>query len=79
MTDDGKGVRLWFADKARVGSWLAREAHVVTSVNLVLLGIFRSDLAGTKKANLRKAISLAVPEGRHAEIRTRLGISLFAP
>ena len=79
MAADGTGVRLWLSDKARVGGWQTRETATLTGVNLLMLAMFREELQGTKASNLRKAVSLGVPSGKHKEVKDVLRISLFSP
>jgi hypothetical protein len=77
MTADGRIPRLWTEHAAQLGAWLTRESRSLLAVNLILLTMFRGELEGAKLSNLRKAISLGVPEQRHRDIRQHLGVRLF--
>lgn len=77
MTIKGDETLLWSSEKASLGAWATREASAVTAVNLILLTMFHRELQGAALPLLRKAISLAVPEGRHSLIRKSLGITLY--
>ncbi len=58
------------------GSWKCRERLTVTSLNMVLLTFFRDNLIGTSNPNLRKAISLSIPESWFSDIKTTYKVSL---
>jgi hypothetical protein len=75
MAENGKP-ELWSDDKARLGAWLTRQRLTISSINLVLLCLFRTHLQGTRLPALREAISRVVPKGKHAIVKRHLKISL---
>jgi hypothetical protein len=79
MSNEQDGVQFWTADVARLGMWGTRESHVISALNTLLLILFREHLQGGKLPNLRKAISLAIPQSRHAGIKAAFEVTLFKP
>jgi hypothetical protein len=77
MTVKGDETLLWSSERASLGGWASRESSAVTAANLVLLTMFRQNLQGAAMPLLRKAISLAIPAGRHAMIKKSLGVTLY--
>lgn len=77
MTDDGTLPHFWTSEAAQLGKWCTRESRSLLAVNLILLTVFRDELEGGKLPNLRKAVSLAIPQSRHADIKQHLGVRLF--
>lgn len=78
MTTEAKKALLWTSEKASLGAWSTREGHVITSLNLLLLCLYRDRLKGAQLLNLRKAISLAIPKSRFAAIKTHMAVSLVS-
>lgn len=76
MATDG-ATRLNSSARSSLGGWTTRQRHSLLGVNLMLLTLFRDDLAGSQLLGLRKAISLAIPNSRHAIIKRRLKVNLF--
>ena len=79
MTAGGGSTNLWSSAKSSLGAWLTRERHTICALNLVLLTMFREHLDGMKLPVLRKAVSLAVPPAKHAQVKQDLHIVLFKP
>lgn len=76
MTSSTGTTSLWTANAASVGKWRSRETPVILAVNLLLMAMFKEELQGTKRAQLRSAISFVVPNAKHAAVKASLGIVL---
>lgn len=76
MTKDGDVKGLHIPSKIELNKWASREKAVVMSLNIVLVVFFSSVITGAGNLNLRKAISLSVPSGKHAAIKSKLGVTL---
>src|ERR1700722_1274053 len=74
MTSGTAGTSLWTASTPSLGKWRSRETQVVLAINLLLMAMFRDELQGTKRAQLRKAISFAVPNAKHVAVKSALRI-----
>lgn len=77
MTDNLNDIRMWSDELDNVGKWATREKAVITSLNYLLLWMFKEELRGTKNSNLRKTLSLIIPKSKHIEIKNKLGISII--
>jgi hypothetical protein len=75
MTDQD-GPRLWSADARRVGPWLTRHRQTITSLNLLLLCIFRDHLGGTKQPALRQTVALLLSVAKRQQVRAALQVAL---
>lgn len=78
MTLKGEDIQLFSSEVASLGQWGTRERSVLLGINLLLLCMFRENVSGAALLNLRKAISLVIPNAKHVEIKSKLGITLFA-
>jgi len=76
MTAGTGSTSLWTASTQSLGKWHTREKQVILATNLVLMAFFRENLQGAKHPQLRKAISFAVPNAKHADVKAKLGIAL---
>lgn len=76
VTKDGDVKGLHVPTTIELNKWITREKAVVTSLNLILIIFFRSEIKGAGNLNLRKAISLAIPNSRHAAIKSKFGVTL---
>jgi hypothetical protein len=76
MTADATGTLLWSSASASVGAWATREIHAVSSVNMLLVALYRTELEGARLPGLRQAISLAIPSSRHGALRSTLKVAL---
>jgi hypothetical protein len=76
MTKGGSIEGLNIYSNPDLGGWVCRERSVLISINKILIVFFRSRLQGASNLNLRKAISLAIPESKHAPIKGSYGVSL---
>lgn len=59
-----------------LNAWETREKHTLVGLNRIFMTYFRGHLSGAAYPNLRKAISLTIPNTKHAEIKQNLGIAL---
>jgi len=75
----GGSTSLWTDDVTSLGKWRTREHLVLQSINLLLLTIFRENLQGTQRPQLRRAISFAVSPSKIPAIKAKLGITLTPP
>jgi len=76
MTRDGTVIGLNINSAADLGAWISREAAAITSINLLLISFFSEHIKGAALPNLRKSISLSVPQSKHAAIKTSLHVTL---
>lgn len=79
MSASDTGTQLWSDDVARVGKYESRQKATLIALNQLLLCLFRDHLQGAVLANLRKAVSFAIPAARHRQIKTAIGVSLMNP
>jgi hypothetical protein len=59
-----------------LGAWRTRERQTLIALNSILLVMFREHLQGAANANLRKAISLTIPEQKHDAIKELFKVRL---
>lgn len=59
-----------------LGAWGTRERLTLIGLNTILLVMFREHLQGAAKVNLRKAISLTIPEQKHDAIKDMFNVRL---
>lgn len=78
MTGTGGAPRLFKADVAELGKWITREKAVVTAVNLLLIVLFKDELAGTRALPLRRVLHLALPATKKSALKGILGVVLPA-
>ncbi|MEW5009884.1 MAG: hypothetical protein AB1Y36_11530 [Cycloclasticus sp.] len=76
MTKAGAIEGLNIHSEPDLGAWLTRERSTLSFLNRILIVFFRDDLQGASNQNLRKAISLVIPESKHAEITSQYGVKL---
>ena len=76
MTAGTTTTSLWTASTPNLGKWRSREVPVILCINLLLMAMFREELQGTKRPQLRMAISFAVPNTKHTAVKSKLGIVL---
>ncbi len=69
MTLEDGTTNLWSSTPARLGAWETREKLVVLGLNLFLVAVYRSILAGTGLPGLRQAISVNISSD---DLRLRL-------
>lgn len=77
MSGEGIGLQLWSNEPARLGMWGTREKATMLGLNRLLMTLFRDQLQGNRVPNLRKALSLIVPEKNHAGVKNDLGINIL--
>jgi hypothetical protein len=75
MAQNGRP-ELWNDERTKLGQWHTRERHVVASLNLLLLAVFRSHLQGTRKPALRIVIGSVLSAAKRAAVKTALGVSV---
>jgi hypothetical protein len=76
MTKNGAIEGLNIYSNPDLGAWLSREKNTLNFLNRILIVFFQDNLQGAANINLRKAISLAVPESKHNEISEKYGVKL---
>jgi hypothetical protein len=76
MTKSGDIEGLNIFSIADLGSWATRENLAITNLNKVLIVFFRNHLQGAANVNLRKSISIAVPEKCFKSIKANFGVNL---
>lgn len=74
MTAAGSGPKFFKADAPELGKWLSREKAVVTALNMLLIAVFRDDLAGTRALPLRRVLQLSLPASKKASAKATLGV-----
>lgn len=78
VTKEGNVLGLHVPSKVELNKWSTRENAVAGALNLVLLTFFKLQLQGAAHVRLRKAISLAVPAGKHSSVKSSFGVTLRA-
>jgi hypothetical protein len=78
VTKDGVILGLNVVSLPELGKWAAREKLTLIGLNNVLLVMFGGSLQGAAHSNLRKAISLSIPQQKHDRIKEKLGVRLRA-
>lgn len=76
MTKAGVVEGLNIQSPPEFGRWKTREIAVITSINLIFITFFRNELTGAANLNLRKSISLAIPDSKFAKIKEDYKITL---
>ncbi len=76
MTKSGLVKGLNIPSEHEFGAWLSREKNTLIGINEILLTFFHKELQGASRQNLRKAISLAIPDSKHVKIKQELNVSL---
>lgn len=76
VTKEGEIKGLNIVSPSDFGGWQSREKMTVISLNMILLTFFRESLSGASNINLRRAISLAIPEKKFDEIKNKYKIAL---
>lgn len=77
VTKSGEIQGLNIVSLVDLGSWETRERFTLAALNKLFLVMFKGHLQGAANTNLRKAVSLAVPEKKHAFIREKFNIRLY--
>ena len=76
MTTDLSDTKLWVADAVAIAKWGSNERNTVLAINMLLLQLFFTELTGAKNRPLRDMLGLVVPKKSHADIETRLAVTL---
>lgn len=76
VTKDGDVKGLHVPSTIELSKWTTREKAVVMALNIILITFFRSIMVGAGNLNLRKAISLSIPNSKHAAIKSMFGVTL---
>jgi hypothetical protein len=79
MTAESGSTSLWTASLRSLGKWRTRERATIQAINLLLVAMFRECLQGTQHPQLRKAISFAISESKHAAVKAAYGVNLTPP
>jgi hypothetical protein len=64
-------------NEIKLKKWINREKRTIKLANLILLSLYSNELEGAKLRDLRKAISLTIPDGMKEDIRLHLKVRLF--
>lgn len=59
-----------------LGAWATRERVTLIALNYLLITVFREHLLGAANLNLRKSISLVIPEKKHPTIKEIFKVNL---
>lgn len=76
MTKTGSIEGLNIKSDSDFGGWQTRERFVINAINLLLLTFFRDDLAGAANSNLRKAVSISIPDSKFSKIKEHYQVNL---
>lgn len=76
VTRNGQVEGLNILSKEDLNKWKSRETETIKLLNMVMLTFFKEKLNGAALPNLRKAISLAIPQSLFGDIRTTLKVRL---
>lgn len=76
MTQDLEQIRLWSSDSPSVSKWATREKAVIQNINMLLLHCFQERLQGANNGEVRKVLSLVIPQAKHRDIATTLKVRL---
>lgn len=76
MTDNSFPA-IMLPDVKKLNQWLARENKTIQIINLMMLTMFYDDLQGAKLRDLRRSISISIPDNMHAEIKMKFNVKLF--
>lgn len=76
VTKTGEIQGLNIVSLPELGAWGTRERFTLTALNTILLVMFREHLQGAANVNLRKAISLTIPEQKHDAIKDQFKVRL---
>lgn len=79
MTDDVSQVLLWNTAKQNLNKWSTRERQCVIGVALLLISLFRNELAGTQKPGLRTALSFVFGPKLRAKLKSEYKITIRDP
>ena len=77
MTKDGT-VRITQSDVVEYNRWSTRHRRALLWVNMLLLDLHSEILRGPQNIDLRKSISLAIPDKYHSDVRKETKVHLFA-
>lgn len=78
MTQTLSEIRLWSDEASSVGKWATREKCVISSLNTLLLHIFRDHLLGSKARGLREVLGITIPKSAHLEIKNEIGVVIIS-
>jgi hypothetical protein len=76
MTEDGKALSLWKADKKYENIWESHEKKTLQGINLLLISFFKEYLQGTNLGGLRETLGFVIPPEKDAEIKKSLGVKI---
>jgi len=75
MSSDA-GPKFFSSDKAFLGKWDHRNRQVIRGITLLMIALFRDDLAKTRKRNLRKSLCLALRTKDREWIKKELKVTI---
>jgi hypothetical protein len=79
MTNNIKETQLWSAASDQKGKWQTRERAVISSLNLLLLALYRTQMSGASASALREAIALALPASLLSEVKLQMNVVIPKP
>ncbi len=74
MSEDGRAITLWKTDPQHAGIWESHEKRTLQGLNLLLLAIFRDELAGTAHRPVRQALGFVIPKTKDARIKIKMDV-----
>jgi len=77
MSKEGQ-ISLSRNDGALRSMWLTRHRKTLVAMNLLLCGLYREQIAAPAYVNLRKAVSLVIPDRLRAAMGATWGVRLYA-
>lgn len=73
-SDDGP--KFFVNDQALLGKWDHRNKQVVRALCLLMIALFKDELAATRKRNLRKSLTLALRPGDKGWIKSEFQVTI---
>lgn len=79
MSDAAGKILIWSTEKAKLGMWGTRHAHVVQSVVLLMTMLESQQLAGTMNSPVRSQLFFAISSAKRKALKETLGITVSSP
>lgn len=76
VTKSGEIEGLNVVDVTELSKWATREKNTLIGINFIMLALFRDNIAGAANINLRKAISVVIPENKHNQVKSEFLVQL---
>lgn len=75
MTRDN-GPKYFSVDEISKNQWITRNRMLIRGLNLLLLGLYKDEMVGTRKRNLRKSISLSLQAKDKSWVKEVHGVTI---